>query len=83
MKIQNRSLPSTGSSGTSGSGDIVVAFSTVGGLRIVPDHSAESRQVTVVSYEVIRLCFEAVMDTTEEAWLSSSLAFSTTHSDLL
>ena len=51
MKIQNRSLPSTGSSGTSGSGDIVVAFSTVGGLRIVPDHSAESRQVTVVSYE--------------------------------
>jgi len=44
-KIENRSLPSTG---WSGQRRFVVAFSTEGGLRIVPDHSTEWRQVTVL-----------------------------------
>ncbi|HTF25815.1 MAG TPA: hypothetical protein VK937_18180 [Candidatus Limnocylindria bacterium] len=53
-KIENPVATSTGSSETNRRSDFVVSFSTVGGLgglRIVPDHSAESRQVIVLGNE--------------------------------
>ena len=50
-KTEHRSRPSTGSSETNRRSDFVVSFFTVGGLRIVRDHSAESRQVIVFGNE--------------------------------
>jgi len=57
-------LARTGSSGSNGSGDFVIAFSTASGLRIQPEHSAGARQVVVLGNEAMSPLFEAVIEAT-------------------
>jgi D-aminopeptidase len=64
-------LARTGSSGSNGSGDFVIAFSTATALRIAPEHAAEARQVTVLGNEAMSPLFEAVIEATEEAVINS------------
>jgi D-aminopeptidase len=64
-------LARTGSSGSNGSGDFVIAFSTATALRIAPEHAAEARQVTVLGNEAMSPLFEAALEATEEAIINS------------
>lgn len=64
-------LARTGSSGSDGSGDYVIAFSTAPELRIRPGDSTRARQVTVLGNQAMSPLFEAVIEATEEAILNS------------
>ena len=61
----------TGSSGSNGSGDFVIAFSTAPELRIGSADSTRTRQVTVLGNEAMSPLFEAVIEATEEAIINS------------
>lgn len=64
-------LARTGSSGSDGSGDYVIAFSTAPDLRLRPGDSTRARQVTVLGNQAMSPLFEAVIEATEEAILNS------------
>jgi len=64
-------LARTGSSGSNGSGDYVIAFSTAPELRIRSGDSTRARQVTVLGNEAMSPLFEAVIEATEEAIINS------------
>lgn len=61
----------TGSSGSNGSGDYVIAFSTAPELRVRPGDANRARQVTVLGNDAMSPLFEAVIEATEEAILNS------------
>ena len=61
----------TGSSGSNGSGDYVIAFSTAPELRVKLGDSNRARQVTVLGNDAMSPLFEAVIEATEEAILNS------------
>ena len=62
-------LARTGSSGSNGSGDFVIAFSTAPELRIAPGQKA--RPTAELSNENMSPLFEAVIEATEEAIYNS------------
>lgn len=62
-------LARTGSSGSNGSGDFVIAFSTASELRIVPGQKA--RPAAELSNEDMSPLFEAAIESTEEAIYNS------------
>jgi D-aminopeptidase len=62
-------LARTGSSGSNGSGDFVIAFSTARELRIKPAQSTQT--ATELSNESMSPLFEAVIEATEEAIYNS------------
>jgi D-aminopeptidase len=64
-------LARTGSSGSNGSGDYVIAFSTAPELRIVSGHSAGAQPAAVLVNEAMSPLFEAVIEATEEAIINS------------
>ncbi|HEX4804249.1 MAG TPA: P1 family peptidase, partial [Myxococcaceae bacterium] len=64
-------LARTGSSAANGSGDFVIAFSTATALRILPERSAEARQMTALGNEAMSPLFEAAIEATEEAIINS------------
>jgi D-aminopeptidase len=61
----------TGSSGSNGSGDYVIAFSTSPELRVRRGDSNRARQVMVLGNDAMSPLFEAVIEATEEAVLNS------------
>jgi D-aminopeptidase len=61
----------TGSSGSNGSGDYVIAFSTAPELRVRQGDLNRARQVTVLGNDSMSPLFEAVIEATEEAVLNS------------
>jgi len=61
----------TGASGSNGSGDYVIAFSTAPELRIHPGDESKARSVTVLGNEAMSPLFLAVMEATEEAIYNS------------
>lgn len=63
-------LARTGSSGSNGSGDFVIAFSTAPGLRIRAQ-GPRLRQVELLDNESMSPLFEAVIEATEEAIYNS------------
>jgi len=67
----------TGSSGSNGSGDYVIAFSTAPELRVRQGDSNRARQVTVLGNDAMSPLFEAVIEATEEAILNSMFRAST------
>ena len=60
----------TGSSGSNGSGDFVIAFSTAPGSRIISGREP-TRTVTVLGNDAMSPLFEAVIEATEEAIINS------------
>lgn len=64
-------LALTGSSAANGSGDFVIAFSTVAELRIAPERSAGARQLTILGNDAMSPLFEAAIESTEEAIVNS------------
>ena len=64
-------LARTGSSGSNGSGDFVIAFSTAPELRIASERSASTRQVVVLGNDAMSPLFEAAIEATEEAIINS------------
>jgi D-aminopeptidase len=64
-------LARTGSSGSNGSGDYVIAFSTAPELRVVPERSAAAQPAAVLGNEAMSPLFEAVIEATEEAIINS------------
>ena len=60
-----------GSSGSDGSGDYVIAFSTASDLRVRPGDSTRARQVTVLGNQAMSPLFEAAIEATEEAIINS------------
>ena len=70
-------LARTGSSGSDGSGDYVIAFSTASDLRLRPGDSTRARQVTVLGNQAMSPLFEAVIEATEEAIINSLLKATT------
>lgn len=63
-------LARTGSSGSNGSGDFVIAFSTAPELRIRPN-ATSAQQRTILNNEGMSPLFEAVIEATEEAIYNS------------
>ena len=77
MRLAKRAtfgLARSGSSGSNGSGDFVIAFSTTTKLAEVSQGSAETK---VISEEALSPLFEAVIEATEEA-IDNSLLRATT-----
>src|SRR6266404_1690101 len=70
-------LARTGSSGSNGSGDYVIAFSTAPELRI-KSGDAQKQGAPVLSNEAMSPLFEAVIEATEEAIYNSLLKATTT-----
>jgi D-aminopeptidase len=64
-------LARTGSSGSNGSGDYVISFSTAKELRIRTQDTATVRQQAVLENDAMSPLFEAVIEATEEAILNS------------
>jgi D-aminopeptidase len=64
-------LARTGSSASNGSGDFVIAFSASPQSRIASEHSADTRQTTVLGNDAMSPLFEAVIEATEEAIIDS------------
>jgi len=62
-------LGRTGSSGSNGSGDFVIAFSTAPGVRI--QSGSSQSQSTLLANEAMSPLFEAVIEATEEAIYNS------------
>ena len=73
-------LARTGSSGSNGSGDYVIAFSTAQSLRITPEvHRITERPWFIeMSNEAMSPLFEAVVEATEEAIYNSMFKATTT-----
>jgi D-aminopeptidase len=65
-------LARTGSSGSNGSGDFVIAFSTASGLRIRADRKPDPLRM-LLSNEGMSPLFEAVIEATEESIYNSML----------
>jgi D-aminopeptidase len=63
-------LGRTGSSGSNGSGDFVIAFSTAAQLRITSGREL-TRSLTVAGNDALSPLFEAVIEATEEAIINS------------
>lgn len=64
-------LARTGSSASNGSGDFVIAFSAAPQSRISSEHSADTRQTTVLGNDAMSPLFEAAIESTEEAIVNS------------
>ncbi|HET9743594.1 MAG TPA: P1 family peptidase [Terriglobales bacterium] len=64
-------LARTGSSGSNGSGDFVIAFSAAPELRVRPQDSDKVRQVPQLGNEAMSPLFEASIEATEEAIINS------------
>ena len=71
-------LARTGSSGSNGSGDYVIAFSSAPELRVRPGDADKARQVTVLGNEAMSPLFEAAIEATEEAIYNSLFKATTT-----
>ena len=61
----------TGASGSNGSGDFVIAFSTARGLRVRPPDVNTVRSVPTLGNEAMSPLFQAVIEATEEAIINS------------
>jgi len=70
LVARNMGMARTGSGGSNGSGDYVIAFSAAPELRIRPS-DAKARTVTVLSNEAMSPLFLAVIEATEEAIYNS------------
>jgi len=70
----------TGSSGSNGSGDYVIAFSTAEQVRIHMLDKALTRHVEVLTNDAMSPLFEAVIEATEEAVYNSMFQATTTTS---
>jgi D-aminopeptidase len=64
-------LARTGSSGSNGSGDYVIAFSTAPEVRVIPTNPSVPREVKLLGNEAMSPLFEAVIEATEEAIYNS------------
>jgi len=64
-------LGRTGASGSNGSGDYVIAFSTAQQVRIHSDDKASLRHVELLSNDAMSPLFLAVIEATEEAVYNS------------
>lgn len=64
-------LGRTGASGSNGSGDYVIAFSTAPQMRIRSEDKASLRQIEVLSNDAMSPMFLAVIEATEEAVYNS------------
>jgi D-aminopeptidase len=67
----------TGAGGSNGSGDYVIAFSTVPELRVRPGDDKKARGVTVLGNEAMSPLFLAAIEATEEAIYNSLLKATT------
>ncbi|HYY69497.1 MAG TPA: P1 family peptidase [Terriglobales bacterium] len=70
-------LGRTGSAGTSGSGDYVIAFSTAPQMRIRTEEKASLRHIEVLPNDAMSPLFLAVTEATEEAVYNSLLRATT------
>lgn len=70
-------LGRTGASGSNGSGDYVIAFSTAPQMRIRSEDKASLRQIEVLSNDATSPMFLAVIEATEEAVYNSLLRATT------
>jgi D-aminopeptidase len=70
-------LGRTGSSGSNGSGDYAIAFSTAQQVRIRVDDKAPTRHVDLVTNDAMSPLFLAVIEATEEAIYNSLLRATT------
>jgi D-aminopeptidase len=61
----------TGSSGSNGSGDYAIAFSTAPQLRIHPSEQSLTRHVELLTNDAMSPLFQAVIEATEEAIYNS------------
>jgi len=64
-------LGRTGSSGSNGSGDYVIAFSTAASVRIKASETGKRRQVETLGNDAMSPLFEAAIEATEEAIYNS------------
>ena len=71
-------LARTGSSGSNGSGDYVIAFSTAPDLRVRAGDAMKPRSVTVLGNEAMSPLFLAAIEATEEAIYNSLFRATTT-----
>ena len=67
----------TGASGSNGSGDYVIAFSTAPELRVRPGDEKKARPVTALGNEAMSPLFLAAIEATEEAIYNSLLKATT------
>jgi D-aminopeptidase len=67
----------TGSSGSNGSGDYAIAFSTAPQARIHASQKSRTRQLEVLTNDAMSPLFEAVIEATEEAIYNSMLRATT------
>jgi len=74
-------LARTGSSGSNGSGDYVIAFSASPAVRIVNAPGKNTRSAEVVTNDAMSPLFEAVIEATEEAIYNSLFKATTTTSN--
>jgi len=65
-----------GSTGSSGSGDYVIAFSTT---NRIAQNAVRTKPIALLSEDALSPLFEAVIDTTEEAIVNSMLKATTVH----
>jgi D-aminopeptidase len=68
----------TGSSGSNGSGDYAIAFSTAQQVRMHMDDKSPIRKIEVLTNDAMSPLFEAVIEATEEAIYNSMLKATTT-----
>jgi D-aminopeptidase len=61
----------TGASGSNGSGDYVIAFSTAKDLRVRPGDAKKARAATLLGNEAMSPLFQAAIEATEEAIYNS------------
>jgi D-aminopeptidase len=71
----------TGSSGSNGSGDYAIAFSTAPQVRVRTEDKALTRHIEVMTNDAMSPLFEAVIEATEEAVYNSMLRATTTTSN--
>jgi D-aminopeptidase len=71
----------TGSSGSDGSGDYAIAFSTAAQVRIHSQDKSPTRQIEILRNDAMSPLFLAVIEATEEAIYNSMLRATTTTSN--
>ena len=71
-------LARTGSSGSNGSGDYAIAFSTAPSVRIHSQDKAPTRTVELMTNDAMSPLFQAVIEATEEAVYNSMFKATTT-----
>ena len=74
-------LARTGASGSNGSGDYAIAFSTAAQVRIHSQDKASTRTVQLVTNDAMSPLFQAAIEATEEAVYNSMLKATTTTSN--